>query len=87
MALPFLLQQQSAEKRLLGQAEGQDFAQLLRIRLQALTSPQERGQELPLIDSLLPPFINIWPSNTAIWESASPLRRMESPAWMFRRRQ
>lgn len=34
-----------------------------------------RGQDLPVIDSLLPPFINIRPSNMAVWKSASPLRR------------
>ena len=45
MVLPFLLQQQSAEKRPLGQAEGQDFAQLLRIRLQALIFTISATQE------------------------------------------
>ena len=44
MALPFLLWQQSAEKRPLGQAEGQDFVQLLRIRLQALTPSRQEAK-------------------------------------------
>lgn len=44
MALPFLLQQQSAEKRPLGRAEGQDFAQLLRIQLKALTPPRKEAK-------------------------------------------
>lgn len=44
VALPLLLRQQPAEKRPLGQAEGQDFAQLLRIRLQALTPSRQEAK-------------------------------------------
>ena len=74
----FLLLQQSAGRQPLGWAEGQDFVSKNCTAAPDLVPSAHflaRGQDLPLIDSLLPPFINIWPSNMAVWKSASPLRR------------